>query len=262
MDQRPIIVAYCTPGPYEAEARRLLASADRVGVPVELTVLPDRGSWQANTMAKQQFLAAAWRTHGTADRGILYVDADAVLHADPKDYYTRPPASQCDVAVHHVRGRVSNGTLFLRRTPRARLLLAAWAEVNAERPNRLEQDNLGEAMKRVAGLVVHPLPPEHCWIFDLSPRIYGHRIHIIEHLQASRTHRKRRRREHHTRVRRRRTYATRATRTCGWRRTLRSDWRRRYSSRYAARHAGRRRACCGGVCTTGPGTARNARSWE
>ena len=204
MDEPPIIVAYCTPGPYEAEARRLTASARRLGVSVELSVLPDRGSWQANTLGKQQFLAEAWARWATPERGILYVDADAVLHADPRDYYRRPPASQCDVGVLTFRGGVSNGTLFLRQTPRAKLLLAAWGEVNREHPERIEQQNMAEAMTRVPGLVVHPLPPEHCWIFDLSEKHYGRRASVIEHLQASRTHRRPRRngREHHTRVKR------------------------------------------------------------
>ena len=178
----PLIVAYYTPGHYEAEAARFKASLDQFALPYELNCLPCRGNWMANSHLRAEYLLEMRQKH---PRGpLLSLDVDCVIHSDPRPHLT---GIGTDIAVHYFRDiEPLPGTLLIGTTDHARQLLYNWREINNQRPERSDRSNFAEALKRFEGLKIKKLPPEICFIFDRSREIYPGVEPIIEHLQASR----------------------------------------------------------------------------
>jgi hypothetical protein len=180
------IVGYYTRGTlYETEARRMLASIAKLGLPVDLTPLESVGDWLANVRHKPDFLLDLRRRL----RGpLLYVDVDAVVHRNPWPYlrgYTGDAAIAC-----HPGGDAFSGTLLLNDTVGAVRLLENWIEEQARDPAAWDQHSLHKAVLNCrldsspARIHVQDLPSSMCKVFD---RTYEHlRDPYIEHLQASR----------------------------------------------------------------------------
>jgi hypothetical protein len=61
----------------------------------------------------------------------------------------------------------------------------AWINKNKKHPRTWDQKNLAAVLKEVEHNACY-LPPEYCWIFDLSKKRYGNLKPVIEHYQASR----------------------------------------------------------------------------
>lgn len=182
----PVIVSYYTTAtPYEALAARLRASCERLGLAHHIVALDSRGSWEANTYAKARVCQTAWRELG---QPILWVDADAIVHAAPELLRTT-----ADVAVHKWKGQYfASGTVFFNQTSGADLLLSGWVERCATNRGVSDQPHLEHAWNALVR--VHPLqtlwlPRSYCQIFD-APRVNGEAA-VIEHFQASRTQPKR-----------------------------------------------------------------------
>lgn len=180
-----IVAFYTTNSIYEAEARRMVASAKRLGLAASPTPIQSAGSWVNNASRKAEFLL----TERDAKRGpLLYVDVDAVFHRDPW-----PPLLEydCDIAVHYsADGRLISATILINDTPAAHDLLSIWRDrSNANKEiwdqvvlqEIIEEDLQSNAPKyRVTRLLV-----SFCWIFD---RLNNARVDpvYIEQLQASR----------------------------------------------------------------------------
>jgi hypothetical protein len=58
--------------------------------------------------------------------------------------------------------------------------------INLDKPEIFDQKNLDQAVSETTDLKIAELPPEYCFIFDLSRDYYGNRKPVIEHFQASR----------------------------------------------------------------------------
>ncbi|HMF68387.1 MAG TPA: hypothetical protein VK602_12345, partial [Phyllobacterium sp.] len=107
-----IVAFFTTDSIYESEARRMIASASRLGLTVSTTSMQSAGSWVKNASMKAEFLLEERK----AKRGpLLYVDVDAVFHRDPwpalVDY-------DCDISVYyHADGRLAGGTILINDTP-------------------------------------------------------------------------------------------------------------------------------------------------
>ncbi len=181
----PIIIAYHAGAGYATEARRLERSLAACGLDAYIHRLPSlaepgEAGWQANTRHKVRFLTY-WCLWG---RPLLYLDADAYVHADPL------PALRdldCDLAVHYrADTELISATIWLRPGPAVLSVLKLWAEMNERPTPRLEQVNLQRALEQVPDCRVHRLGPEYCWMVDVSEKTYGRREPIIEQLQASR----------------------------------------------------------------------------
>lgn len=74
-DKSWIVKAFHTGGPYEKDAEKLRASAEKFGVPIDIEVIESRGSWNANTHYKPQSILNAMRAH--PNKNIWHVDADS-----------------------------------------------------------------------------------------------------------------------------------------------------------------------------------------
>lgn len=186
------IVAYATAGAYEIEAQRLRDSVEALGLSFFLGILPAAPDWLTAVRLKPQFLIGARAMF--AGSALLYVDADAVLHSDPAAWLPADDGSW-DIGLHNWQGGVEGyvtGTIYLpARGPCGGvtdLLLQSWCRRDHLRPHpRQPQRVLRALLLDTDDYNVVDLAPELCWIFDISPEVYGSaHIMVIEHLQASR----------------------------------------------------------------------------
>lgn len=167
---------------YVEEARRMGSSIEALGLPLALTAIAPR-DWLASVQCKPTFLLEERkRLRGP----LLYIDVDAVVHADPWPYL-RGYESDVAVSGHHGEAIIS-GTILINDTPGAVHFLEEWAAEQARSPKLWDQHCLEKVAKRHRhsenGVIVDYLPPELCCVFNrkFSPPI----IPMIEHLQASR----------------------------------------------------------------------------
>lgn len=182
------IVSYYTENtPYAREVERLRGSLDGLGITAyELVPTPDTGSWLGNCAQKPAVLAEQL----ARAEPLLFVDADAELLDDPRSAVGALMADH-DLGVHYFNGvQVASGTLALNPTAAAAELLAAWCGICADRPDLPDQDCLALAIDRTASCRVRRLPPEYCYIFDLSAALHPDVEPVIRHHQASRRFRR------------------------------------------------------------------------
>ncbi|BEU99983.1 putative nucleotide-diphospho-sugar transferase [Novosphingobium olei] len=182
-DAHGTIVGFFTEGTrYEAEAERLKASVEALGLPIHLEKIPPMTDWLAAVRHKPIVL----RELRERLRGpLLYVDVDAVVHSDPWPYLR---GYHADVAVAgHRDEQIISGTILLNDTPGTARLIEEWIAAQVASPEAWDQ----HALQTVAlstepdrGYRVDFLPPEMCKVFD---RRYNPPVEaVIEHLQASR----------------------------------------------------------------------------
>ena len=190
-----IITSYVTPAYVPIADQYLKRSLRETGFPNHIAMLTDRGNWQSNTLFKAQFIKNMMTKY--PDRGIVFVDADAVIHSEPV-LFDRLYDDGIDFAAHRRtwrRGRIKNemlsGTLYFGPTDAAHILVNAWIDENRAHPTKLEQRNLESACNKVLEypLVWEWLPVEYCTVFDGDDRP---RDPVIEHFQASRKMRRKR----------------------------------------------------------------------
>jgi len=182
-----IVCSYFTPGPYKKEADRLIASLEKLELPyhvIRCAFLKDRG-WKAAVRYKP-FAIGRFMSRNP-NRPILFVDADSVIVRDPRltlpNTWTGkdvPP-----ISVHSFKGQRCSGTVVCAPTDGARKILVEWANCDAARPDLPRPQQALEFIDAINS----QLDPEWCWIFDLSPVVYGKREPIVKHLQASREYR-------------------------------------------------------------------------
>lgn len=181
----PLIVSCFTRGtPYEEEAARLKASCRKLGLEHAIVPVEPRGSWERNCAIKPEVLLEQYRTQ---DRPVLWVDADAVMHAPPMMLAGAEP----DFAVHKARGwEFASGTIYFNRSEGGERLLRRWAELCAQSPEAWDQLTLDRAWEEVT--VSTPLrtlwlPQTYTSIYDMEPdaRLGGAEPVIVHH-QASR----------------------------------------------------------------------------
>lgn len=171
-----LVCCFHTGGPYAAEAERLRASLQRLGLPHRIDELPSRGSWDQNILITPEYIRDMLdSTVGP----VLYVDADAEFHGVPafEDGY--------DVQVHYLSDReLLDGTLWLANNDTTRGLVDQWC--SEVRVGEWEQKTLQDILERRSDVRVNRLGPEYCYIFDTSRAFYPGVEPIIEHHQASR----------------------------------------------------------------------------
>lgn len=183
-----IFVSFFTPK-YKECAALLRESLDAHKLPCMICELPEFDSWEQATHYKPKILLMAMMTF--PGQYLCWVDADAVVQDNPAHLFELADMGGFDLAAHSFRGReLATGTLIV--APHAEFILDAWIEENDKRKKEWDQRNLQRVVER-DHLAVKDLPPEYCWIFDLSKRFYpGQKAApVIEHYQHSREARKR-----------------------------------------------------------------------
>lgn len=180
--QLPLIVsAFTRNTPYEQEADRLRASLERLDLEHEIVPLEDRGSWNSNCALKPGAIASV---HNRAERPVLWVDADAVVHDRPELLR----GTSADFAVHLHDGWILNSaTVYFGQSFFAERLLREWmhlCETFPEQNDQVHLDSAWEAVSRIIPIQTRWLPYSYAKIFDVPcPRSEPP---IIEQFQASR----------------------------------------------------------------------------
>lgn len=180
-----VVCGYYTPGPYEKEAERLIASLETFDIPYDLTCVNDLVDrpWLEVTRAKPQKVKEMLLKH--SDRPVLWLDADAIVKCDPR--LTLPNSwggYHVPSMTVHVFGPTTttcSGTMIFCPGEASITCIDWWIDYLRHH----DECRLEKALSYIPGLD-KILSCEWCWIFDLSPKIYGQCDVIVEHLQASR----------------------------------------------------------------------------
>jgi len=184
---RGVIVGYYTNAFYEHEASRLLKSAIALKLhPCYVTEVQTQNDWKADAHLRPTFLLDMIERFPT--QPLLSLDVDAFIHEDPWPHLEHYQFLY-DIAFHTFKKTKEKlpGTLLINNTRATRKLLKVWHALNQDRSQHFDRVNFAAAVQIVDELRIGALPPELCWIFDLFPSVYGTKQPIIEHLQASRS---------------------------------------------------------------------------
>lgn len=174
-------ISYYTPN-YKEQADRLRNSLNELQLHYSIEDIDSLGSWDKNTHYKPIFILK----HIVSADAVVWTDADSVVRENPILFDNL----DCDIAFHRFKGKeLLSGTVYFRNTEPVIRLLMRWIAINTEKPEVFDQKNLDQAISETEDLKIAELPPEYCFIFDLSRDYYGGRKPIIEHFQASRKNR-------------------------------------------------------------------------
>lgn len=164
---------------YKNEAAKLKQSLEALSLNYHIAAIEDQGSWDANTHYKPIFIKQQIQNQDA----VVWLDADCMVLGKPELLFNL----DCDVAFHRYRGtELLSGTVFFKNTARTIELLDKWIDINKQNPEIFDQKNLDKALKSMTDISIKELPPEYCFIFDLSKEYYLGVNPIIEHYQASR----------------------------------------------------------------------------
>lgn len=164
---------------YKNEAAKLKQSLEALGLNYHIAGIEDQGSWDANTHYKPIFI----RQQIQNQKAVVWLDADCMVLSMPDLFFKL----DCDIAFHRFKGKeLLSGTVFFKNTAKTAELLNKWIDINKENPETFDQKNLDQALKSMTDISILELPPQYCFIFDLSKDYYPRVNPIIEHYQASR----------------------------------------------------------------------------
>lgn len=169
---------------YTKHAQILKASAERLGIPIDLRVYPKK-EWQSIIAFKPSFIAQMRRE---LKGPLLFVDADAIILEDIRPYYDSIVE---DIAVHYLNDtELLSGTLFINDTANAHNLMNEWEKRQLELPQIWDQKVLELIIQEWLAsdkITLKRTPARYTYIFDISKMIYGAEVKpAIAHLQASR----------------------------------------------------------------------------
>jgi len=186
----PVFVSYYT-ADYTDGAKRLRDSLEKLGLPSDIRERPDLGNWYKNTHQKPGFLLEMMDHHKSA---VVWIDSDAEVKRSPELILN------VDAGVDLAASRYGSepqegkemlcGTLFVNNSERGRELLRRWRILCKPWYELSDQPFLVQALGETHLCSFRPLPVEYCFIFDTHRKLWPDVEPIIEHLQASRTHRR------------------------------------------------------------------------
>lgn len=194
-----VIVGCYTKGDYEEVANtHLIPSVNELGLAHDIQEIPNRGSWVLNNSACQLYLREMFKKYPNHD--ILYLDVDAVVHADPwKELLSCVKDPALPVYAYWLHGKeLLSGTLLWpeRGHLQRRRLLELWVSLNELLPDTWDQKNLQSIVSGGVGYDdwkgrCGNLPAQMCYIFDTQKKLTPELTPVIEHFQASRRHKNR-----------------------------------------------------------------------
>lgn len=162
---------------YDIEARELVKTLDRFGLPHDVREAPDAGTWELNCGRKPTFLLQMRREH--PGESLVWLDADARVRRSPDLFRSL----DCDIAAHWRDGvELLSGTLFIGSGETAGELLEAWRDECTANPHEWDQKCLQRLVEGSRRWRMQTLPAEYTAIFDAGMSDDP----VIEHMQASR----------------------------------------------------------------------------
>ena len=172
------IVSYYT-ALYSLVAKDLIKSLEKFNLPHYVKELDDQGGWDKNTHYKPIFILEQIMDNDA----VVWTDADSVIQQEPTFFNDL----DCDIAFHRLNGELLSGTIYFKKTYNTIQLLKTWIKINQLNPQIWDQRNLDTAISQCK-LNIKDLPPEYCFIYDLSRIRYPNLKPVIEHFQASRVY--------------------------------------------------------------------------
>jgi hypothetical protein len=191
---RPLFVTFYTPD-YEDCALELGQDAQRLHVNLRMVRQDNLRGWMEATYFKAFFMQAVLKEYSVDSEydAFVWIDADARLRSFPELLYTLDPRNE-DVAAHLFHNQeLLSGTVWFGNNAKAREVVQGWVTYNSGAIARLEQRNLQWAIRDTPDVRFFSLPPEYTYIFDLSKRLHPEVTPIVEHMQRSRSVRRKER---------------------------------------------------------------------
>lgn len=186
---RPVAVSYYTRNTgYEGEAKRLLRDLHLFGFEHDVQGVKNRGSWQANTHYKAEYILEMMDKY--PDRSILWLDADSAIHQYPDLFDDAEyDLGVCVIDWSQFPGgrrdkQLANAVIYLKNNERVRGFVQDWIALNKAQPQRIEMQTMAEVLEKWKDrLKFFSLPHSYCQIFDT---MMTDKPPVIEQLQASR----------------------------------------------------------------------------
>lgn len=191
------VVAFHTPDEvYRAEAARLKATLDALGLEYTFFEVTPEKNWVRTTLLKPSWIIKA---RDELRGPLLYIDVDAFVHNDPWPYLSQYDGDMA--AVVYDNGQLNSATLWINDTLAAREILAQWKQRADSRREGdsgdleptgdngdqgvLKQAVLADETREDSQFLFHRLPVNLAYIFDRTETYIVGPV-IIEQLQASR----------------------------------------------------------------------------
>lgn len=170
---------------YEREAMLWRAVLDVLKLKNYCRPIDDQGGWLKNVQYKARFVREMMDKYPN-DR-LCYIDVDAVVICRPIFLETLP----CDIAASRYNTELLGGTIVVGNSPEARKTVDKWVEFTRAFKNRLP-DGREAWDQRLLDMAIYDikprfstLPPEYCWMPELSQRLYPESRPIIMHTRGS-----------------------------------------------------------------------------
>ena len=162
------VISFYTNDLYRQCAERMRASAEALGLEVDLLERPDLGTWWQNCNQKAEVIKGAVLKY--PDDQVFWTDADAVYYQYPT---LIPTLTHCDIALYMINRHHPHSGVMLCNGKKALPYLDKWIEFTAKNP-QAENDafNLRAAIQSIPNRNVGHLPPAYVWI----ERQYRHRF--------------------------------------------------------------------------------------
>jgi len=176
------VVSWHTPD-YAGAAAKLERSLDALNIPHVAYECDRLGNWYDTVCHwKPRIVQRALAEYPDSD--IVYTDSDSVFHSTPLLFEAWDSAY--DIGVHYLRDiELLGGTQYYSNTPKVRKLVDALLS-RMDARHLTSQMALVELLRECENVNVYRLPPEYCFIFDISRVYYPTVKPIVEHFQHSR----------------------------------------------------------------------------
>ena len=143
-----IVKAFHTGGPYQKDADKLQASAEKFDIPIDIEVIESQGNWNLNTHYKPRSILEAMNKYGVSTN-IWHIDVDAWFMQYPVLFDSDP---DYDIGAFYwgTGGTWCSGTVFCRNISLVRDLLYDWrADLVRDEMQHGDQVALGKLLEKV-----------------------------------------------------------------------------------------------------------------
>ena len=177
----------------------LIPSLKKFNLEYDIEYPEDRGSWQANTSYKSEFILKMLHKHEGSS--IVFLDSDAEVKKYPSLFWEIP--NEYDIGVHFLnwmwrwrkqkdgnKFHLLSGTMYLNYNSKVIGLVEEFIEEISKSPNTIEQRSMEVVVNRRKDLKVYELPYSYIVFPNQNNTLPLHMLKekdiVIYHNQASR----------------------------------------------------------------------------